>query len=293
MKQIVQIYTDEYKNQIIHKMNEDLIVYFVFLNNRKMKMHSLNMEITDEKDGTFFITIQKQTKLSNISFNYRHKHLVFIDKNSLTEFLLKNEYQFRKVLRVKKPETYYKGFKLNFSIWDGKDVAAFNDLSKILVLDNRNDKYEIQVKEKGKKGIIELYIDGSYLQKQNKGGFAVIVKSPEGEYKLKTYKTNETSSSLIELEAAIKGLELLNNENEFRICTDSQYVRKGLTEWIINWKLNDWRTANGEKVKNINHWKKFENLSQNKYLEFKYIKAHSQHFENTMADMYAREEAGK
>jgi ribonuclease HI len=87
-------------------------------------------------------------------------------------------------------------------------------------------------------------------------------------------------------------LELLKDEVEIRLITDSQYVRKGLTEWIINWKLNNWKTANGESVKNIKHWKKFDNLSNNKYIEFQYVKAHSQQFENTMADLYARDAAG-
>ncbi|MEZ5197570.1 MAG: ribonuclease H [Bacteroidales bacterium] len=251
------------------------------------------MSILNETHGKFMIEISRSAGSTIISFDYQKKELIFTEDNSLSDFLKKHEYQFRKLLHVKRPETYFKGFKLNFSIWDGKDVAAFNDLSKILVLDNRDGKKTILAKENEKAGIVELYIDGSYLQKQQAGGFAVIIKSRKGDYELKTFKTTQTSSSLIELEAAIKGLELLYGETEVRICTDSQYVRKGLTEWIINWKLNDWHTANGEKVKNINHWKKFDKLSQNKYLEFKYIKAHSQHFENTMADLYARDEAGK
>lgn len=256
-------------------------------------MHQLHMSILYEEDGKFLIDISDHKSSTKISFNYKKKELLFLEENSLSVLLKTNEFQFRKILHVKKPDTFFKGFELNFSIWEGKDVAAFNDLTKILILDNRLGKNEIHVIEKETTGIIELYIDGSYLQKQRKGGFAVIVKFPNGEYQLKTFKTKETSSSLIELEAAIKGLELLTKETEIRICTDSQYVRKGLTEWIINWKLNGWFTANGEKVKNINHWKKFENLSQNKYLEFKYIKAHSQHFENTMADLYAKDEAKK
>jgi ribonuclease HI len=73
--------------------------------------------------------------------------------------------------------------------------------------------------------------------------------------------------------------------------TDSQYVRKGLTEWIINWKLNNWTTANGEKVKNIEYWKRFDRLTDDRYIEFKYVKSHSGHFENTMADLYARDMA--
>ena len=256
-------------------------------------MSSLHMEITDEKNGTFFISIQKQEELCHISFNYELKQLIFLGESPLSKLLKKNEYQFRKVLHVKRPETYYKGFKLNFSIWEGKDVAAFNDLSNIVVTEKRNGKNEIFVTAERKKNIYEIYIDGSYLKEKNKGGYAVIVKSPKGEYTLNTFNTKETSSSLIELLAAIRSLEITQTIEEVRIVTDSQYVRKGLTEWVINWKLNDWHTASGKKVKNINHWKKFDALSNNRYIEFNYVKAHSNQFENTMADLYAREMAEK
>lgn len=258
-----------------------------------MKMHQLHMEIIDEEEESFVIVIQKQEQQTTVIFNHYHKKLTFLSDNPLSEFLKINEFQFRKLLHVKKPESYYKGFKLDFSIREGKDVEAFNDLNQILVLDKRNGKNENYVIKNSSKRINELYVDGSFLNDEKKGGIAVIIKSPEGNYQLKTFKSVETSSCLLELEAAIKGLELLKDDDEIRLVTDSQYVRKGLTEWIINWKLNDWRTANGEKVKNIKHWKKFDVLSINKYIEFKYVKAHSQQFENTMADLYARDEAEK
>ena len=100
----------------------------------------------------------------------------------------------------------------------------------------------------------EIYTDGSFSAKKGKGGFAVILKSVEGDYTLKTYETEEKSSSLIELLAAIKGLELTSTISKVRIITDSQYVRKGLTEWIVNWKRNNWLTASGTRVKNITYW---------------------------------------
>jgi ribonuclease HI len=249
------------------------------------------MEIVEQKEDSYEILITDQQIQTTVLFNYLIKELKFIYEDTLSEFLQKHEFQFRKLLHVKRPETYYKGFKLNFSIREGKDVEAFNNLNRILVLDKRNGKNENYVISKSTKKIHELYVDGSFLSDYNKGGIAVIVKSPAGKYELKTFKSSGCSSCLIELEAAIQGLKLLKDIEEIRLITDSQYVRKGLTEWIINWKLNDWHTANGEKVKNIEHWKLFDALSENKYIEFKYVKAHSQHFENTMADLYARDMA--
>ncbi|NOX48380.1 MAG: hypothetical protein GXO89_15525 [Chlorobi bacterium] len=55
----------------------------------------------------------------------------------------------------------------------------------------------------------------------------------------------------------------------------------GLTEWIVNWKRNNWLTVSGTQVNNIGFWKKYEKLSQGRYIEFKYVKAQSQYFEKT------------
>ncbi len=256
-----------------------------------MKLFVLNMEIIDEDNSIFTIMISSKEHSTTVEFNPVSKVLNFLKDDRLSKIIIKNEYQFRKVLHIKKLETYYKGFKLKFVLRDKKDVAAFGDISKILVVDKRAGNYKNYVIDTGRESIVELYVDGSYMEKKSKGGYAVIIKSPEGNYKLRSFETDVNSSSLIELLAAIKGLELLSETEEIRIVTDSQYVRKGLTEWIINWKLNDWQTANGEKVKNIEYWKKFDALSDNKYIEFKYVKAHSQQFENTMADLYAKDMA--
>lgn len=258
-----------------------------------MQMLQLHMKILDEINGKFLMAISTQKDATTISFDHHQKELIFLEENPLTNLLTAHEFQFRKLLHVKRPQSFYKEFELNFSIRIGKDVTAFNDLKQIIVLDKRSHNHKSYVIKKSTKKIHELYIDGSFLSEKNAGGIAIIIKHPDSSYILKTFKSYETSSCLIELEAAIKGLELLKNMDKVRLITDSQYVRKGLTEWIINWKLNNWKTANGEKVKNIEHWKKFDDLSNNKYIEFKYVKAHSQQFENTMADLYAKDEARK
>lgn len=251
------------------------------------------MEILDKIDNKYLIKISDENYQTTISFDYGSKRLAFLKKDQISEFLKEHEFQFRKLLHVKRPETFFIGFELNFSLREGKDVIAFNDLNQILVLDKRQGNDKNYVLKTSSKNIPEIYIDGSFLSDQQKGGMAVIIKHPNGQYDLSTFTSNENSSCLVELEAAIKGLQLLKETDEIRLITDSQYVRKGLTEWIVNWKLNNWYTANGEKVKNIKHWKLFDELSKNKYIEFKYVKAHSQQFENTMADLYAKDAAKK
>jgi ribonuclease HI len=258
-----------------------------------MKMYLFHMKIEKEFPDGFLIRITWHGKDTTIKFDPKTKNLEFLIPGTVADLLQKNEHQFRKVLHIKRPSTYHEGFELDFSISDGKNVADFNDLSKILLLDKRKENTTVDVISEGEQGIHELWIDGSYLEHKGKGGYAVIVKDPSGEYRLDSFEVDLHSSCLIELMAAIKGLELLKEIEKIRIVTDSQYVRKGLTEWIINWKLNNWYTANGDKVKNIDFWKKFDLLAAGKYIEFQYVKAHSQQFENTMADLYAKDMAGK
>ncbi|WP_428866280.1 ribonuclease H family protein [Clostridium sediminicola] len=251
-------------------------------------MHILRMEIVDVKEKDYIINISKGEELSKISFNPYEKKLQFISENSLSLYLLKNEYQLRKMLHNKRIDTYFLGFNLVFVLRNNKDIAGFNDRNKIIVLDKRNNSENSYVIDKGEKIIHEIYIDGSYSDKKRKGAFTVIIKNTIGDYKSYVEESLETGSSQTELRAAIKGVELLRNTEKIRIITDSQYVRKGLTEWIMCWKLNGWKTANGEKVKNIDNWKRFDELTNGKYIEFQWVKAHSNHFENTLCDLYAK-----
>ena len=106
-----------------------------------------------------------------------------------------------------------------------------------------------------------------------------------------TKRTKSGNSNLMEMLAVMEALELIGEEEKIRIVTDSQYVRKGLTEWVFNWKLNNWRTANNEQVKTLKYLMELDLLTDNKYLELQWVKGHADHFENTMCHLYAKEEA--
>lgn len=260
----------------------------------KNKYIPLSLEIVNEAGGVFEIVISGAKDTTIIFFDPRNKALKLSDVGTCTGLLLKeNIYQFRKVLHLKRPDTYYVGCRLKFILWDKKDVAAFNNLNKIVVLDKRDGKHLSYVTDKPIKGLIEVFTDGSFMEKKQQGGLAVIIKSPDENYKLHTFTSKNKSSSTIELESAMMALRLLKKEEKIRLITDSQYVRKGLTEWIMIWQRNNWTTASGEKVKNIKDWITFDKLCENKYIEFQYIKSHSDHFENSLADWYAKDQANK
>lgn len=255
-----------------------------------MNMRVLDLEIKEElNDGFYKILIVSNNISCYISFSPSIKELRYLEDNELIQYLSNNEFQLRRLLHNKRPNTYYKGFQLRFALRDNKDVLAFNDRSNIVVLDKTNDTMESYVIDTPRHEIDEIFIDASFMEKYQKGGYAIIHKDLNKEYHLYKEKSESKSSSLLELEAAIKAMEILEATQSIRIITDSQYVRKGLTEWIMNWRLNDWKTANGTEVKNKECWIKFDDLTQGKYIEFEWVKGHSNHFENTMCDLYARQ----
>lgn len=255
-----------------------------------MKMLLFKMEIIDVQDNYYTIKISNDAEATLIKFNPIKKDLDFILNNNLTDCLKANEYQLRKMLHNKRIDTYYVGFNVNLVLRYNKDVAAFNDRSKIVVLDKRNNANLSYVMDEAKceKKIYKVFSDACYFENKKYGGFAFIIEDLKGNYNLHTEKIGDIGSSQAELVAVIKALELLKDIDKIRIITDSQYVRKGLTEWIPCWKLNDFKTINGEPVKNIENWLLFDNVCNEKYIEFQWIKGHSNHFENSLCDMYAR-----
>ncbi len=260
---------------------------------RKINMLVFSLEVTDQIGEYYKIKISHGQKHTTIAFAPYRRNLVFLEDNELTRILEKNEYQIRKMLHNKKKSTYHVGFKIKFAIRDNKQVQLFNDPEKIIVLDRRNGKYLSYVKDRPDPEALEIYTDGCYLHDKHKGGYVALIKKLNGKYDITWGHTEDkNNSTLLELLGAIKGLEYIPAEvQKVRIITDSRYVIKGLTEWVINWQLNDWYTIQGRKVRNIEYWKKFERLTRGRYIEFRWIKAHSFHFENTLCDRYAKQAA--
>ena len=258
-----------------------------------MKLFTLDMEITAEKEGLFTHVVVCNGRNGTFYFQPGSRELDIPKDGEINQLLERNRLQLMKILKTRKPDTYFPGFRLRFVITDQKDVRIFNDITKIIVLDRRNGEVRITVTKAGKERIHQVFTDASFLQKTGRSGIAAIIKYPDDKYHLHAIGSDARGNCHAELEAVVAGLELLSDITEIRIISDSRYVRKGLTEWMFNWKLNDWKTSNGNRAKNVETWKKIDRLTQNKYIEMAWVKGHSGHFENTMCDLYAREAAEK
>lgn len=259
----------------------------MFMNHLHFKI-----EIISRAEECFIYEISNtEGKKCHLKYDPAGKVIHYPENCSMSLILKKNHTQLLKVLSAKNPDKLKVGFSLNFVLDPDKDMKAFRDLSKIIIIDKISSDLSISVKENGLDNIHEIYTDGSYLVKKKRSGFATIIKYPDGDYHLETISSKLNNSCLVELQAAIRGFEILKDIKKIRLITDSQYVRKGLSEWMINWKLNDWYTALGRRAKHIKYWQKLDQLTRGKYIEVAWIKGHSGHFENTLCDLYAKDAA--
>ena len=130
---------------------------------------------------------------------------------------------------------------------------------------------------------VEIYTDGACRGNPGPGGWGVLLRYQDTEKQLWGGEP-DTTNNRMELTAAIKGLEALNRECDVSITTDSQYVRQGITRWIDNWKVKNWKTANRQLVKNRDLWERLDGLTAEHAIEWHWVKGHSGHAENELVD---------
>jgi ribonuclease HI len=133
---------------------------------------------------------------------------------------------------------------------------------------------------------IEVFTDGACKGNPGPGGWGVLLRYRDAEKSLYGGEPHTTNNRM-ELRAAIEALSALKEPCVVALTTDSQYVRKGITEWIENWKKRGWRTASKEPVKNVDLWQALDAQCQRHTVHWHWIKGHSGHRENEMADALA------
>lgn len=133
---------------------------------------------------------------------------------------------------------------------------------------------------------VELYSDGACRGNPGPGGWGVVLRFGGRE---RTLHGGErlTTNNRMELTAVIRGLEALKRPCRVEATTDSQYVRNGITQWIHNWKRNGWKTAARQPVKNDDLWRRLDELSALHDVRWHWVKGHSGHPENELADQLA------
>ena len=134
--------------------------------------------------------------------------------------------------------------------------------------------------------IVEMYTDGACRGNPGKGGWGVLLRYGDVDKTLYGGELMSTNNRM-EMTAVIKGLEALTRASHVLITTDSKYVLKGMTEWLSNWKARNWRTASKKPVQNVELWKQLDVLVSQHSVEWSWVKGHSGHTENEIADQLA------
>lgn len=140
----------------------------------------------------------------------------------------------------------------------------------------------------GDEETVEIYTDGACRGNPGPGGWGALLRYKGSEKTLKGAEP-QTTNNRMELTAAIAALEQLKRPCRVSLTTDSQYVRKGITEWLPNWKRRGWKTADRKPVKNADLWKRLDEAAAGHTVEWHWVRGHTGHPENEMADRLANE----
>jgi ribonuclease HI len=135
-------------------------------------------------------------------------------------------------------------------------------------------------------GVVEIYADGACRGNPGPGGWGVLLRADGRETEMFGGEA-QTTNNRMELTAVIEALQSLEKRTQVRVYTDSQYVQKGISEWIHAWKRRGWVTADRKPVKNVDLWKKLDETARRHEVQWHWVKGHAGHPENERADALA------
>ena len=133
---------------------------------------------------------------------------------------------------------------------------------------------------------IEIFTDGACRGNPGPGGWGVLMRYGDKEKSLCGGEA-ETTNNRMEMTSVIEGLAALTQPCKVTLTSDSTYVLKGIQEWLPGWKKRNWKTASKKPVKNVDLWQKLDALIGTHEIDWQWVKGHSGHRENEIADQLA------
>lgn len=133
---------------------------------------------------------------------------------------------------------------------------------------------------------VQIFTDGACRGNPGPGGWGAILRYGDTEKELHGAEP-ATTNNRMELMAAIRALEALKRPCDVVLTTDSEYLRRGITEWLPQWKRRGWRTADKQPVKNQDLWERLEKAAATHRVDWRWIRGHTGHEENERADQLA------
>jgi ribonuclease HI len=134
--------------------------------------------------------------------------------------------------------------------------------------------------------VVRIYTDGACKGNPGPGGWGALLRSGTHEREL-FGGDPATTNNRMELTAVIRALEALKRPSKVEVYTDSEYVKKGITDWLAAWKRRGWKTADRKPVKNADLWRELEALAHKHEVRWHWVRGHAGHPENERADALA------
>jgi ribonuclease HI len=139
---------------------------------------------------------------------------------------------------------------------------------------------------------IEIFTDGACRGNPGPGGWGAILRHKNSEKHLSGAE-QLTTNNRMELMAVIEALRALKKSCDIDLTTDSQYVRRGVLEWLPNWKARGWKNSQKKTIKNLDLWQQLDQLIEQHTMRWHWVKGHSGHVENELADQLANQAIDK
>jgi ribonuclease HI len=134
---------------------------------------------------------------------------------------------------------------------------------------------------------VTIYTDGSCDVNPGPGGWAALLRSGRREKVLQGHEADSTNNRM-ELTAALRALEALKQPSRVQLHTDSQYLRRGITEWLPNWRARGWKRKGGA-LANVELWQALDKATQRHQIDWHWVKGHSTNKDHQRVDKLARE----
>jgi ribonuclease HI len=150
-----------------------------------------------------------------------------------------------------------------------------------------SESLEEFLKSLNPESVVEVFTDGACSGNPGPGGWGAVLRHASDEAEVFGGEA-QTTNNRMEMLAAINGVSYLPHQTKVTLYTDSQYLKDGVTRWMINWKKNGWLTADKKPVKNRDLWERLDQLIKTHTIEWQWVRGHDGHVENERADALAR-----
>ncbi len=207
----------------------------------------------------------------------------------MESLVCQHQSQLEKVLRSALRGNIREGKEINCVFIEDFPFLEEAAFTQYIRMDRRHGDLHIAAYEEPLNPGARIYADGSYLQDKQRAGYGGFVTLASGERQVYQQSFEGGASNLMELLAVQKGLELLQDEEQIQINTDSRFVIRGLIQWVHFWRHNQWQTAYGTPVKYVEDWQASDALCAGKEIEFRWIKGHSGHAQQDFCHRLAKE----